>query len=91
MSDISRDYSFGGWLRYARVRREITLRKAAAALGIDPGNLSKLERSELNPPRSGAKIEEFSQKLGFDSVTTDILKSTAFSFHIGQFKKEFDQ
>src|SRR5690242_13068111 len=58
MSDIFRDYSFGGWIRHTRLEKRITLRDAAKAMGMHPGNLSKLERSELPPPKSATKVDE---------------------------------
>lgn len=90
MSDITRDYSFGGWLRELRVKRGITLRHAAMLLDTDPGNLSKLERSELDPPRSAAKIREMCMNLGI-MTSTDLMLSTAYQHHLAKLKAEFDQ
>jgi transcriptional regulator with XRE-family HTH domain len=42
---------FGVLLKDLRIRRELTLRACAKALGVDPSNWSKLERG-INPPPS---------------------------------------
>jgi len=89
MSDITRDYSFGGWLRYLRVKRALTLRHAATLLGMDAGNLSKLERSELDPPRSAKRIRYICKKLGVKE-SEPILLSTAYQHHLSALKREFN-
>lgn len=90
MSDITRDYSFGGWLRHLRVERGITLRKASILLKMDVGNLSKLERSELAPPRSSKRIEKICKRLGIQDAF-DLLRSVAFQHHLAILKEEFEQ
>lgn len=90
MSDITADYSFGGFLRRMRLRQELTLREAAKKLGMDAGNLSKLERSELDPPRSAKRIEQICRKLGIEDGT-GLLKSLAFQHHLGILKSEFEK
>lgn len=47
MSDIFRDYSFGGWIRHFRIEQGLTLRKFAELSSYDVGYLSRLENSEL--------------------------------------------
>jgi transcriptional regulator with XRE-family HTH domain len=91
VSDIFRDYSFGGWLKSFRLKRDLTLRKAAVACKLDPGNYSKLERSELDPPRSKKKIDAIARKLKLDAVEHQLLISTAFAFHLGRLKNEFNE
>jgi transcriptional regulator with XRE-family HTH domain len=90
MSDITRDYSFGGWIKWLRLEREWTLRAAAKRLGMDPGNLSKLERSELDPPRNAAKVDEICRKLKAEDHAP-FLRSVALQHHIGALKQEFGQ
>jgi len=89
MSDIFRDYSFGGWLRNLRCEKELTLRKAAQRLKCDVGNLSKLERSELDPPRSAKRVLEICKAYGLNETAQEILMSTAYQHHLGKLKQEF--
>jgi transcriptional regulator with XRE-family HTH domain len=89
MSDITRDYSFGGWLRNLRCDKELTLREASRRLKCDVGNLSKLERSELDPPRSAKRVQEICKAYGLNETAQDILMSTAYQHHLGKLKEEF--
>lgn len=89
MSDIFKDYSFGGMFREFRVKNEITLRLAASMLKLDVGNLSKMERSELSPPRTAQKIEQYGKRLRFTDMQIGFLQQLAFSHHTGALQKEF--
>ncbi len=89
MSDITRDYSFGGWLKEFRCRKGITLREAARILPMDSGNLSKLERGLLDPPKSAYGIKKICDDLGFGEFEYEMLLSTAWSFHVGKLKERF--
>ncbi len=89
MSDITRDYSFGGWLRYSRLEKEITLRQAAEKIGMDPGNLSKLERSELDPPSCMKDVEKICLPLGLDGSRYTLLLSLAYQHHVSKLKMRF--
>lgn len=40
---------YGERLKAERIARRLTLRKAAAQLGVDPSNLSKMERGIIAP------------------------------------------
>lgn len=91
MSDITRDYSFGGWLKSIRIRREMTLRQAAKHHGVDCGNWSKMERGVLDPPKSERKIRLLAFGLGATDVETDILVSTAFQHHLANLKRDFSK
>jgi transcriptional regulator with XRE-family HTH domain len=91
MSDITRDYSFGGWVRYLRVEKGLTLRAAADKLGMDPGNLSKLERSELAPPCTAHAVKRICKKLGLSEDNFVFLKSLAFQHHLSVLKTEFSE
>lgn len=86
MSDLTKDYSFGGWLRQMRIDSGLTLRQAAKHIGMDVGNLSKLERSELAPPKKAKYIDRLCKKLG---GKPELLKSLAFQHHLSELKKEF--
>lgn len=89
MSNIAQDYSFGGWLRTIRLSKGFTLRKAAQEMGMNAGNLSRLERSELNPPKSAYQIELICDALGCGDEVK-FLKSLAFQFHLAVLTKEFN-
>lgn len=88
MSDITKDYSFGGLVRSLRLKRGLTLRAGAKLLGMDPGNLSKLERSELDPPKSAKRISQICFILGAE-ISAELLVSTAFQHHFSIFKDRF--
>jgi len=87
VSDITRDYSFGGWLKHFRIEKELTLRKCGELLKMDFGNLSKLERSELDPPCDFKAVEKLVKPLKPESV--EFMASLAFSFHVGKLKQKF--
>jgi transcriptional regulator with XRE-family HTH domain len=89
MSDIFADYSFGGWLRRFRIKREIGLREMSRTLGVDPANYCKIERSELNPP-SLKKIIELKDKMKLSEDEFEMLKSLSFQFHFCDFKKKWE-
>lgn len=90
MSDIFRDYSFGGWIRHIRTNNQITLRDAAKAMNTSPGNLSKLERSELPPPRKAKRVKEIVEAIGRNPDSVDLLLSLAFQHHLTELSKEFN-
>lgn len=89
MSDIFRDYSFGGWIRETRTKNGITLRAAANSIDMDAGNFSKLERSELDPPKSREKIARIVDMIGGDDALFKILLSLAFQHHLSKLKEQF--
>lgn len=89
MSDIFRDYSFGGWVRHMRTENGITLREACRRLGESgAANLSKLERSELPPPKKASKVDEICKAIG-KPESSGFLKSLAFQHHLAELRKEF--
>lgn len=56
--------SFGEWLKAQRVRKRLTLRVFAKKAGLDPGNLSRYERSVVPPPQDNAVLERIGRALG---------------------------
>ena len=59
--------NFGEYL--AALRREktgLSLREFCETYGFDPGNMSKLERGRLAPPRSQEKLEQYARALGLE-------------------------
>lgn len=51
--------TFGGFFKTRRIAIKKTLRQFCVENGLDPGNMSKLERSLLPPPQSREKLEEY--------------------------------
>lgn len=88
MSDIFRDYSFGGWIHYTRVKNKITLRELSNRLKTDAGNISKLERNELPPPKKLKRVKEICEALeSIESI--ELMASLAFQHHLTELQKEF--
>lgn len=65
--------NLGTTIRQARVAHQLLLRKAAAALDIDTGLLSKIERNERRPTRD--QVQRFAQlyQLDADALLVDWL------------------
>jgi transcriptional regulator with XRE-family HTH domain len=89
MSDVTRDYSFGGWVKYFRLQKKLTLREAARKIKMDSGNLSKLERSLLDPPLNANRVRILCKKLEFNDVAEELLVSIAFQYRFSKFHQEF--
>lgn len=89
MSDIFRDTTFGGFFREFRVRHGFTLRSAAERMKSNAGNLSKMERSILNPPASAIEVRALCKRLKFSEDETAFLITMAFSFHSATLKERF--
>lgn len=63
--------SFGGFFKFLRVRKGITLREFCLRHELDPGNLSKLERGMLTPPQDIEKLKEYANYLDIKSGSKD--------------------
>ncbi len=63
--------TFGAFFKAKRISLGKTLRQFCAEHGLDPGNLSKLERGLLPPPTSRAKLEQYARFLGLEVGTAD--------------------
>jgi transcriptional regulator with XRE-family HTH domain len=59
--------TFGNYVKQLRLDRRITLRAFSEEVNMDPGNYSKIERGRSDPPRDGAKLDQFRKALGLDS------------------------
>lgn len=55
--------SFGEFSKTCRIAIKKTLRLFCVENGLDPGNISKLERGLLPPPQSRGKLEEYASYL----------------------------
>ena len=62
---------FGDFFKEKRIQKGLTLRGFCKAHGLDPGNISKLERGMLPPPESKEKLEEYASYLGLKKGTDD--------------------
>jgi len=74
---------FGEFFKKKRLKIGKTLRQFCLENGLDPGNISKIERGILPPPQSRGKLEHYANCLGivegsdewlefFDIARTDI-------------------
>jgi len=63
--------TFGRFFRQLRLKRGLSLRQFCLEHGFDPGNLSKLERGRILPPRSREKLSEYAQALGLEEGSDD--------------------
>ena len=64
--------SFGELFKTLRRERAgQSLREFCAEHGFDPGNLSKLERGKLPPPRSRDILERYASALGLEEGSDD--------------------
>lgn len=54
---------FGNYFKECRIALNKTLRQFCFESGLDPGNISKLERGVLPPPQSREKLEEYAKLL----------------------------
>jgi len=74
---------FGEYFKKRRLKTGKTLRQFCLENGLDPGNISKIERGLLPPPRSREKLAHYAKCLGivegndewlefFDIARTDI-------------------
>jgi len=58
--------AFGEAFRTRRRKLGLTLREFCRRTGLDPGNVSRLERGRLAPPADRAKLEEYARHLDLD-------------------------
>jgi len=65
---------FGRFFKEKRKELGLTLRKFCLETGLDPGNVSKMERGLLPPPSSRDKLEEYAAKLNIQQDSEDWFK-----------------
>ena len=58
------ELTFGAYLKALRVGKELTLREYCRRLNKDVGNVSKLERGLLPPPKDDDIVEQYGTALG---------------------------
>jgi transcriptional regulator with XRE-family HTH domain len=89
MSDITRDTSFGGWLRYYRIERKITLRSMCEKLKMDAGNYSRIERSLADPPSSQKRVWKLLKPLNLVPTQVSFMTDMAFQHHLAKFRERW--
>jgi transcriptional regulator with XRE-family HTH domain len=62
---------FGAFFKEMRARTGLPLRKFCLTHGVDPGNLSKIERGLLPPPASREKLGKYAAWLGLKEGTDE--------------------
>lgn len=55
--------TFGEFFKQKRMELRKTLREFCREHGLDPGNISKLERGRVKPPQSKGRLLEYSKYL----------------------------
>jgi len=66
--------TFGEYFKAKRIDKGFTLREFCKKHGLDPGNISKLERGLLPPPASREKLEEYATFLGLKKGSDEWLE-----------------
>ena len=56
--------AFGEFFKTIRQKSGLTLRQFCAQHGLDPGNISKIERGMVTPPSSPRLLEKYASHLG---------------------------
>ncbi len=62
---------FGEFFKTRRIAIKKTLRQFCIENGLDPGNISKLERGLLSPPQNREKLEEYAGYLKIKKGSDD--------------------
>ena len=55
---------FSAYFKELRLKTGLSLREFCLKHGVDPGNLSRLERGLVAPPQGREKLEEYARYLG---------------------------
>lgn len=66
--------SFGDYFKNKRIEKGYTLREFCKKFGLDPGNMSKIERGLLPAPASKEKLEELASYLGLKKGSEEYLE-----------------
>jgi transcriptional regulator with XRE-family HTH domain len=65
---------FGDFFKKKRLKIEKTLRQFCLENGLDPGNISKIERGILPPPQSREKLLHYAKCLGIEEGSDEWLE-----------------
>lgn len=63
--------AFGQFFKDRRIAAGMTLRRFCLENSLDPGNLSKLERGRLAPPKSATTLDKYAAALGLKKGTSE--------------------
>ncbi len=63
--------AFGELFKQRRIALGLTLRRFCERHGLDPGNMSRLERGKLPPPQSREKLEQYARALELEEGSDD--------------------
>ena len=63
--------SFGEFFRRKRLEQKLSLREFCLKYGYDPGNISRIERGLLSPPRNKEKLAEYAMSLALIEDSED--------------------
>ena len=66
--------SFGEYFKEKRLSLRKTLRQFCAENGLDPGNISRLERGLMPPPQGSDKLDEYARYLQIKKGSDDWYK-----------------
>ncbi len=58
--------AFGQFLRKVRLEAGYGLRAFAVAVGLQPSNLSNIERGKISPPQHADRLKVIAETLGFE-------------------------
>jgi transcriptional regulator with XRE-family HTH domain len=65
---------FGEYFKKKRLEMRKTLRQFCLENGLDPGNISKIERGILPPPQSREKLTHYAKCLGIEEGSDEWLE-----------------
>ena len=63
--------SFGSYFKKKRQERGLTLRNFCSQYGLDPGNISKMERGLILPPSKREILEKYAEHLDIKEGSDD--------------------
>jgi len=63
--------SFGEYFKKKRLEQNLSLREFCLKYGYDPGNISRMERGLLAPPRNREKLVEYANALNLVEDSDD--------------------
>lgn len=68
---MSEEVRFGEFFKQRRIASGLTLREFCRQNGLDSGNISKLERGRLSPPRDREKLASYAKLLGLEKESSE--------------------
>ena len=83
-----KDMTFGNLFREMRIRNKETLRQYCLKRGLDPGNISKMERNLMPPPSSIRTLDNYLADFSFSAIDYEFLVAAAQNFHVAMVIKK---